>query len=67
MSGENDDAILGHLRLVLNEDRAAIGQIAHDVPVVDDLLTDVHRGAEVVERPLDGIDRPVYSGAVSAR
>ena len=50
----------------IDEDGAAVGQLADHVPVVDDLLAHVDRGAEVLERPLDRVDGPVDTGAVAA-
>src|SRR5262249_43162482 len=38
-----------------------------DVPVVDDLLAHVDRGAVQVESLLHGYDRPVHAGAVAPR
>ena len=35
--------------------------------VVDDLLADVDGRAVQLERPLDGLDRPLDAGAVAAR
>ncbi len=65
--GEDDDRALGHLGLAVHEHRAAIGQVAHDVAVVDDLLADVDRRAEVVERPLDRVHGAIDAGAVASR
>ena len=64
--GEHDDAAAGHVELAVDEHGAAVGQVAHDVAVVHDLLAHVDRRAEVVERALDRIDRPVDAGAVAA-
>ena len=51
----------------LDEDRAALGQGVDDVPVVHDLVADVHRSAVLLQRALDGLDGAVDAGAVAAR
>ena len=56
----------GHLRLLVDEDRAARLEIADDVDVVDDLLADVDRRAVVLERLLDRLDGALDTGAVAA-
>ena len=65
--GEHDARALGHLVGLVHEDRAARRQRLDHVLVVDDLLAHVDRGAVVLERLLDGDDRPVDAGAVAAR
>ena len=57
----------GTSRLVLDEDRAALLELLHDVQVVDDLLADVDRRPVQLERPFDRLDRPLDSGAVAPR
>ena len=42
---------------VVDEHRAAALQLADDVGVVDDLLAHVDRGAALLERALDDLDR----------
>ena len=58
---------LGHLVRLVDEDRPTLGERLHDEPVVHDLLADVHRGAVVLDRLLDGDDRTVDARAVAAR
>ena len=53
---EDDRLALGHLALVLDEDRAAGLEVANDVRVVDDLLANVDGRPVQVEEPLDGVD-----------
>ena len=66
--GREDDGLPDrHLLLVLDEDRAAGLELAHDVQVVDDLLAHVDRRAVQLERLLDRLDRPLDAGAVAAR
>ena len=43
MGGEHDERSLGDVLLRLDEDRAALLEVAHDVDVVDDLVADVDR------------------------
>ena len=57
---------VGHLVDLVDEDRALLLERRDDVDVVHDLLAHVHRRAVVLERLLDGDDRAVDSGAVSA-
>jgi hypothetical protein len=52
---------------LLDEDRAALAQLSHDVLVVHDLLADVDRRAVELERALDGLDRTVDARAIPAR
>src|SRR6185437_16473959 len=56
---------LRHLRVLLDEDRPARLERADHVAVVNDLLADVDRRAIKLERPLDGLHRPVDAGAVT--
>ena len=66
MRREDDRLALGHLGLLVDEDRAARLEIAHDVEVVDDLLADVDGRPVQVERALDRLDGALDSGAVAA-
>ena len=68
MGGEDGDRALGDLvAQLVDEDRAAGGELLHDVLVVDDLLAHVDRRAVQLERALDGLDGAVDAGAVAAR
>ena len=67
VGGEDDHLALGHLGLLLDEDRAALGELLDDVLVVDDLLAHVDRRAVEVERALDRLHGAVDAGAVAAR
>ena len=67
VGGEDDHLALGNLGLLLDEDRAALGKLLDHVLVVDDLLTDVDRGAVEVEGALDRLHGAVDAGAVAAR
>ena len=67
VGGEDDDLPLGHLALLLDEDRAALGELLDHVLVVDDLLADVDRRAVQLQRPLDRLHRAIDAGAVAAR
>ena len=57
---------LGHVVDRVDEDRAALLELAHDVRVVDDLLADVDGLAVERERTLDRVDGPLDAGAVAA-
>ena len=52
---------------LLDEDRPALLEILHDVPVVHDLLAHVDRRTVGLERLLDRHHRPIDAGAVPAR
>ncbi len=67
VGGEDDHLALRHLGLLLDEDRAALGQLLDHVLVVDDLLAHVDRGAVELERALDRLHGAVDAGAVAAR
>ena len=56
---EDDRLALRHLVLVVDEDRAARLEVAHDVEVVDDLLAHVDGRPVQLERALDRLDRPL--------
>ena len=68
VGGEDGGRALGD-RVVelLDEDRAALAQLGHDVLVVDDLLAHVDRRAVELERALDGLDGAIDARAVAAR
>ena len=65
--GEHDGRALGDLLDRVDEDRAALLELADDVRVVDDLLAHVDRLAVELERPLDRVDGPLDPGAIAAR
>ena len=65
--GEDHGLALGHLGLLLDEDRAALAQLLDDVLVVDDLLAHVDGRAVQLERALDRLDGTVDARAVAAR
>ena len=67
VGGEDDHLALGHLGLLLDEDRAALGELLDDVLVVDDLLAHVDRRPVEVERALDRLHGAVDARAVAAR
>ena len=67
VGGEDADRALGHLGLLLDEDRAALAQLLDDVLVVDDLLAHVHRRAVELERAFDRLHGPIDARAVAAR
>ena len=55
------------LAFVVDEDRAAVLELADDVGVVDDLLADVDGSPEAIERSLDRLDGAFHPGAVPPR
>ena len=67
VGGEDDQLALGDLGLLLDEDRAALGELLDHVLVVDDLLAHVDGGPVEVERLLDRLHGTVDAGAVAAR
>ena len=66
--GAEDERRAGrHVGEVLDEDRALLLEVVDDVGVVDDLVADVDRRAELVQRALDDLDRAIDAGAEAAR
>ena len=65
--GEDHHGALRDFRGLFHEDRAALLQRADHVGVVHDLLAHVDGGAEALQRRLDGLHRPVYARAITAR
>ena len=64
---KDDRVALGHLALVVDEDRTASLEVAHDVSVVDDLLANVDGRPVQIEEPLDRVDGALDTGAIPAR
>ena len=64
--GEDDGRALRNLVDRVDEDRAALLELAHDVRVVDDLLADVDGLPVELERTLDRVDGPLDPGAIAA-
>ena len=67
VGGEDDHLALGHLGLLVDEDRAALLELLDHVLVVDDLLAHVDRRAVQVERVLDRLHGAIDARAVAAR
>ncbi len=67
MGREHHGPVVGNLVELVDEHRAQIAQAIDDEAIVDDLVADVDRRAELLERELDDLDRAVDSGAESAR
>ena len=65
--GEHHDRAAWNLVYFRHENRAALLKSADDVRVVYDLPAHVHRGAELIQRHLDGLHSAVDAGAVTAR
>ena len=63
VGAEDGDAARRHLVDLLDEARTLGAQPLDHVPVMHDLVADVDRGAKVVKRPLDDLDRPLDAGA----
>jgi hypothetical protein len=64
---EDDRLALGHLGLLLHEDRAPLAQLLDHVLVVHDLLAHVDGRAVQLERVLDRLHGAVDARAVAAR
>ena len=64
---EDDHLALGHLVLLLDENRTALGEFLDHVLVVDDLLAHVNRRAVEIEGALDRLYGPVNARAIAAR
>jgi hypothetical protein len=50
-------AVVRHFVELIDEDCAHLPQPVHDIPVVDDLMADVDRCSEPLERELDDLMR----------
>ncbi len=64
---EHHRPVVGNLVELVDEHRAELAQAIDDKAVVDDLVADVDRRSELLERQLDDLDRAVDAGAESAR
>ena len=64
--GKNHHRALRDFLGLLHEDRAALLQRPDHMGVMHDLLADVHRSPESLQRHLDRLDSPVDPGAVTA-
>jgi hypothetical protein len=67
MRREDDDRTGRHLIELVDEHRALGAQFANHVVVVDNLVTDIDRGTESLEGPLDDLDRTIDTRTESAR
>jgi hypothetical protein len=67
MGGEHHRAVGRAVGELLHEDRALGLEAVDHEAVVDDLVADVDRGAPLLQRHLDDLDRPVDAGAEAAR
>jgi hypothetical protein len=65
--GEHDHAALGDLFGLLDEDGAALLQLADHVRVMHDLLAHVYGSTELAKGDLHGLDGPVDPCAVAPR
>jgi hypothetical protein len=63
---EYDEAAFGDRVDLLDEDGTTAFEILYDVTIVDNLTTDVDRGAEAVEGALDGFDGALDAGTEGA-
>ena len=66
VGAEQNNGAVGNFGEILDELGALRAQLFHDVPVVDDLMPDVDRGSEHVERLPHGADGALDSGAETA-
>ena len=64
---EDQHAAGGHVAQVVGEDCPPPPQPLDDVLVVDDLVADIDRGAEDLQRLFDDLDRPIHAGTEAAR
>ena len=56
-----------HLVELLDEDRAALGELLDDVLVVHDLLADVDRGAMGIKGTFNGLHGTIDASAITTR
>ena len=67
MGRKHHGPIVRDLVELVDEHRAELAQAVDDEAVVDDLVADVDRRSEPLERELDDLDRAVDSRAKAAR
>ncbi len=67
MRRKDDRAVVRHFVEFVDEYRAQLAQPIDDEAVMDDLVADIDRRTEPLERELDDLDRPVDTGAKAAR
>src|SRR5439155_11882174 len=67
VGGEDGDRAFRYLLLAFDEHGAALLELANDVSVVDDLLSDVDRTPVPLESLFDGVHGPLDAGAVPPR
>ena len=67
VGAENHDRPVRHLVELLHEHRALLAQGIHDVPAMDDFVTDIDRRAVGLEGQLDDVDGPVHPGTEAPR
>ena len=66
MGGEHYRPVVRHFVELVDEHGAQLRQPVDDEPVVDDLVANIDRRAEPLERELDDLDRPIDAGAKAA-
>jgi hypothetical protein len=67
VGAEDDDLAFRDFGLLLDENRATLGQLFDDVLVVDYLLAYVDGSAVFIERLLYRLDCTIHTGAIPAR
>ena len=67
MRREDHRPVVGHFVELVDEDRAEIAQPLDHEAIMDDLVADIDRRAESLERELDDLDRAIDAGAETAR
>ena len=67
MGTEDRHRAIGNLVQVFNEDGAHSLEPLDDMPVVHNLVADIDRSAELLERPLDNLDRAYDARAKTSR
>jgi hypothetical protein len=67
MGAEDHGISIGYFSELVDEYRATMPKALHHETIVHHLMTDVDRGAEEVECPLDDVDGAVDAGAEAVR
>ena len=65
--GEHDGRALRYLVQLMNEDCALGHKLFDDEAIMDDLVPDIDRAAEPLDRALDDLDGTVHPGAEAPR
>ena len=67
MRTKNNNAVVGHIVLIVDKDGAALTQILHHKLVVYDFMAHINRGAKNLQRTIYDINGTINPGTEAAR